>query len=131
MASIRSTKKEPVALEVSKEVLMKDVVPKRIESVHFGLAAPELTERMSVMEVRAPGLYEMPQREPKWDGVLDSRLGTSERKGYCSTCNNSFTKCAGHFGYIRLALPVFHIGYFKDILHVLQVRCDTCACHLV
>ena len=77
---------------------------------------------MAVMEVRAAGLYEMPQREPKQDGVLDSRLGTSERKGTCLTCNNSFTKCAGHYGYIRLELPVFHIGYFKDILHVLQVR---------
>lgn len=127
MSAAMSAKKKkasppPPALPMSKEVLCADDVPKRIESVRFGLAAPELMERMAVMEVREPGLYEMPQREPKRDGVLDSRLGTSERKGVCLTCNNSFTKCAGHYGYIRLELPVFHIGYFKDILHVLQVR---------
>ena len=31
--------------------------------------------------------------------------------------------CAGHFGYIKLALPAYHIGFFKHILNVLQVIC--------
>ena len=32
-------------------------------------------------------------------------------------------KCNGHFGYVRLALPALHIGYFKKIIMVLQDIC--------
>lgn len=31
--------------------------------------------------------------------------------------------CAGHYGYIKLVLPVFHIGYFKAIVSILQEIC--------
>lgn len=31
-----------------------------------------------------------------------------------------------HAGYIKLQLPVFHIGYFKNTLQILQVRAATC-----
>jgi DNA-directed RNA polymerase beta' subunit len=30
-------------------------------------------------------------------------------------------------GYIRLELPVFHVGYFKNIVAILQCVCKTCA----
>lgn len=30
--------------------------------------------------------------------------------------------CAGHYGHIKLELPVFHIGYFKHTLTMLQVH---------
>ena len=33
----------------------------------------------------------------------------------------------GHFGYVRLVLPVLHIGYFKFIIHILQVICKDCS----
>jgi DNA-directed RNA polymerase III subunit RPC1 len=36
----------------------------------------------------------------------------------CDTCNLKLADCAGHFGYITLELPVFHIGYFKNTLNV-------------
>ena len=32
-----------------------------------------------------------------------------------------------HAGYIRLELPVFHVGYFKNIIAILQCVCKTCA----
>ena len=31
--------------------------------------------------------------------------------------------CSGHFGYIRLNLPLFHIGYFKKVINILQCIC--------
>lgn len=31
--------------------------------------------------------------------------------------------CSGHFGYIRLNLPVYHIGYFKKVVNILQSIC--------
>jgi len=45
----------------------------------------------------------------------------------CETCNLKLADCAGHFGYIRLELPVFHIGYFKNTLQVLQCICKSCS----
>jgi DNA-directed RNA polymerase III subunit RPC1 len=35
--------------------------------------------------------------------------------------------CAGHFGYIQLELPVFHAGYFRHTLTILQCICKSCS----
>ena len=35
--------------------------------------------------------------------------------------------CVGHFGYVRLALPAFHIGYLRFIQSILQNICKNCA----
>ena len=69
----------------------------------------------------------MPERTPTAGGVLDPRLGVSDKKGICSTCGGKLTDCMGHFGYIRLVLPVFHIGYFKNIISILQCICKECS----
>lgn len=35
--------------------------------------------------------------------------------------------CPGHFGFITLELPVFHTGYFKHAINVLQSICKECS----
>ena len=35
--------------------------------------------------------------------------------------------CPGHFGFVKLALPVFHIGFFKHTLSILQAVCKECS----
>lgn len=35
--------------------------------------------------------------------------------------------CPGHFGYITLDLPVYHVGYFKHVLNILQSICKECS----
>ena len=60
-------------------------------------------------------------------GLLDLRLGISEKSKICGTCSQKLIECPGHCGYIKLALPIFHIGYFKHILTVLQIICKKCA----
>ena len=35
--------------------------------------------------------------------------------------------CPGHYAHIQLQLPVFHIGYFKAIIQLLQNICKTCS----
>ena len=69
----------------------------------------------------------MPQRTPAINGVLDTRLGVSDKVSTCATCKLKLADCAGHFGYIRLALPCFHIGYIKHTLNILQCICKTCS----
>ena len=40
------------------------------------------------------------------NGVLDRRLGISDKHNSCETCGMRMQDCPGHFGYIRLELPV-------------------------
>jgi DNA-directed RNA polymerase III subunit RPC1 len=66
-------------------------------------------------------------RKPAVNGCIDPRLGISNAKDLCGTCNRRLADCSGHFGYIPLTLPVFHIGYFRATLNVLQCICKTCS----
>ena len=49
------------------------------------------------------------------------------QRSKCQTCGQALKECAGHFGYVKLALPVFHIGYFKATLELLHNICKTCS----
>jgi len=49
------------------------------------------------------------------------------RNAICGTCSKGFNECVGHFGYIDLELPLFHVGYFKAIITILQTFCKTCS----
>lgn len=48
--------------------------------------------------------------------------GTSEKDRPCETCGKSLADCLGHYGYIDLELPCFHVGYFKAVIGILQVN---------
>ncbi|XP_064097530.1 DNA-directed RNA polymerase III subunit RPC1-like [Macrobrachium nipponense] len=54
-------------------------------------------------------------------------LGTSQKDVTCETCAKNLSECIGHYGYLDLAKPVYHVGYFKNTIHILQNICKTCA----
>lgn len=64
---------------------------------------------------------------PMMNGPIDPRLGTNEKAANCATCNLGPIECPGHFGFIKLAMPVFHVGFFKHTVSVLQVVCKSCS----
>lgn len=70
-----------------------------------------------------PGAPEALVKKPAKGGVLDTRLGTSDKSGTCGTCNAKMADCVGHYSYIKLVLPVFHIGYFRAVIQMLQDIC--------
>jgi|SRR5271154_6440349 len=59
-------------------------------------------------------------------GPLDKRMGVSGKNETCETCGESLQACNGHFGHVRLVLPVFHVGYFKKVISILQSICKAC-----
>jgi DNA-directed RNA polymerase III subunit RPC1 len=71
------------------------------------------------LECHQRDLYDLnlPNRPPAQFGVLDRNLGTSSKAETCATCAENMQDCVGHFGVIRLCLPVFHIGIFHCIHH--------------
>ena len=56
-----------------------------------------------------------------------SLLGTSQKDLKCETCGQGLAECVGHFGYIDLAVPLFHVGYFRYIMMALQTVCKKCS----
>lgn len=65
--------------------------------------------------------------EPTPYGVVDTRLGVTENKVYCKTCGETALKCPGHFGHIKLAEPVFHmgfLGFLKNVLNCICIKCN-------
>ena len=113
---------------VTRKLLVKeDLAPKKISHLEFGLLSPSEMQRLAEFQVCSRELFTMPSRTPAVGGCLDPRLGVSDKLSTCTTCKRKLVDCAGHFGYIRLALPVFHIGYLRHTLHILQCICKSCS----
>ncbi len=91
-------------------------------------------------------MLEALQQPPSQHAPLVGVQGVSSKTAQCETCGQKLADCAGHFGgetapprmhlafpelyivvpgahagYIKLELPVFHIGYFRNTVQLLQV----------
>jgi DNA-directed RNA polymerase III subunit RPC1 len=93
----------------------------------FGVQSPAEIVACGALHVHDRTLYRMPDRAPAPGGPLDRRLGVSSKVAACGTCGLKLADCAGHFGYIKLELPVFHIGYFRTTIQILQCICKRCS----
>ncbi|KAK4159323.1 DNA-directed RNA polymerase III subunit RPC1 [Cladorrhinum sp. PSN259] len=121
---------EPETKVARPKELVVDQLPKRFKALQFGIPSHQNIVDQGVIEVSDPLLYDVENgRRPFPHGPLDPRLGTSktDRESKCSTCNQGLNECPGHFGHVRLPLPVFHIGYLKYIQATLQNICKDCA----
>ena len=73
--------------------------------------------------ITLPDSYE--NSEPKRNGLVDPRLGISERHLDCATCGLDSINCPGHHGHMKLEEPVFNIiflPYVKKILSCIDLR---------
>ncbi|KAJ3649772.1 hypothetical protein Zmor_021495 [Zophobas morio] len=111
-----------------KEQFRETDVARKISHISFGVESAESMQQQSHIHVVAKNLYNQDiQRTPIAYGVLDKRLGTNSKESPCQTCGKNINLCVGHFGYIDLELPVFHVGYFRSIISILQTICKNCA----
>lgn len=109
-----------------KEVVV-DETPKRIQGLVFSALSAREIVAQSEVEVKTRDLYDLEKgRTVKEFGALDTKMGISSNSNECSTCHGNLASCHGHFGHVRLALPVFHVGYFKAIIQILQCICKNC-----
>ncbi len=76
-------------------------------------------------------LYDATKREPTEYGCLDRRLGVSDKKTKCTSCGKELTDCIGHFGHVSLELPVYHIGYFKEVIFIIIIIIYSNNCNIV
>jgi len=99
---------------------------KTVKKVQFGVLGPEEVRAMSVAEIFSAIIYDE-TGGPKEGGLLDRRLGVTNRGEICKTCNGSRDECPGHFGHIELVRPMFHIGFVKVVQKVLRCVCYHCS----
>lgn len=98
-----------------------------INSVQFSCLSPDKIRQISLCEVTTDELYE--NGKPKYGGLRDPRFGVSSRHGICTACNQTWTKCSGHFGHYQLPIPLYHIGWISEVLFWLRRTCTQC--HIV
>lgn len=97
-----------------------------INNVSFGVLSDEQIQRMSVLEVTEPALYDNNQN-PKLNGVVDPRMGVTERGRRCKTCEQDYIMCPGHMGHISLAVPLFNFQFDKVIINICKCICVKCS----
>ena len=99
---------------------------KKVESIQFGLLSPTEIEQMAVCKITNTRSFE-DNGNPTEGGINDLRMGTTDKKLRCATCKCNFNDCPGHFGYISLAKPVFHVGFINECLRLLKCVCYNCS----
>ncbi|KAI5480363.1 DNA-directed RNA polymerase III subunit RPC1 [Pseudohyphozyma bogoriensis] len=109
------------------KTLVSDAAPKRIKHIQFSVLSSQEIVSIAEFEANQRDLYKHEDHSPFPHGVLDRRLGTSDKTSRCETCGLTLADCVGHYAYIKLVLPVFHIGYFRHCLGILQCICKTCS----
>ncbi|XP_045925730.1 DNA-directed RNA polymerase III subunit RPC1 [Micropterus dolomieu] len=111
-----------------KEQFRETDVAKKISHICFGMKSAEQMRQQAHIQVVSKNLYSQDTKHtPLSYGVLDHRMGTSEKDRPCLTCGKNLADCLGHYGYLDLELPCFHVGYFKAIIGILQMICKTCS----
>lgn len=105
-----------------------------VDRIEFSVLGNNEFKRMTVVDKETVGidvadLYD--NMEPKRGGLIDPRMGSTDRYISCSTCGLNSDDCVGHFGHIDLAEPTFHMGYIQFVKKILGCICLKCSKLLV
>ena len=102
----------------------------KICKVQFSLLSPEEIKNQSACKIIDHTLY-TPSQEgisiPSPGGLYNLKMGAIDSNVICETCEQRSSLCPGHFGYIELAAPVFHMHFMTRILKLLKCICFRCS----
>ena len=99
----------------------------QIKEVQFGVFSSAEIAKLSTIECVNSKLFDDDPEHPIPYSPYDPCLGINKKDMKCPTCNKTIDNCPGHFGYIRLNFPIFHIGFFKKIIEILNCICKNCS----
>jgi DNA-directed RNA polymerase beta' subunit len=94
-----------------------------IKNIQFGFLTNSEIEKISVCEINNSKLTGK-------NSVYDERLGTSKNHEKCITCGKKILECTGHFGHIKLQVPIVHPMFRDYVLNCLECFCEKCS-HLL
>eukprot|EP00629_Pelagomonadales_sp_RCC1024_P001523 CAMPEP_0119288390 /NCGR_PEP_ID=MMETSP1329-20130426/37188_1 /TAXON_ID=114041 /ORGANISM="Genus nov. species nov., Strain RCC1024" /LENGTH=115 /DNA_ID=CAMNT_0007289171 /DNA_START=14 /DNA_END=357 /DNA_ORIENTATION=- len=96
-----------------------------VTDVKFGFYTPEEMRRDSVLALTEPRTFDE-HNEPRPGGLMDPRLGPTERGAICPTCGETERHCDGHLGRIELPVPVYQPLLFGQLHKLLSMQCLAC-----
>lgn len=99
---------------------------KAINGIEFSRSSFLKDMSNSKIQVTNRFLYSSNSQENSQGGFLDLKMGAN-KKNNCNSCGKNQSKCPGHFGYIRLFLPVLNMGYIKAVQLILSMVCKICS----
>ena len=99
--------------------------PVRPKRVRFAILSDEEIKRVSVSKITETTLYY--RGLPNAGGMNDALMGTCDRRLLCGTCMLDIKMCQGHIGHIVLPYPMYHIGFYENVLKALRSVCFFCS----
>ncbi|KAL8233022.1 hypothetical protein R6Q57_002800 [Mikania cordata] len=119
---------QETAISFTKQPYVEDAGPRRIKSIKFSLLSDADVLKMGEVQVSRSQYYGgEDSKGPVANGLLDPHMGPPNKFGTCETCHGKFENCPGHFGYMKLALPVYNVGYLSHIVDILKCICKFCS----
>ena len=98
----------------------------KVKKVQFKILNPEDVIKESCVKINISNIYDN-NNEPKYGGLSDYRMGVTEMKYKCNTCEQTYINCPGHFGHIELPKPILVLEYLPFIIKVLNNVCIRCS----
>ncbi|GMR34290.1 hypothetical protein PMAYCL1PPCAC_04485, partial [Pristionchus mayeri] len=86
---------------------------------------PHEMEKLSVLEITQTKTFDQ-IGHPIRGGLYDPMLGASDSFDRCTTCDQFDYMCPGHFGHIRLDVPVFNPLLFQLTHNLMKGSCVHC-----
>ncbi|KAI6183781.1 DNA-directed RNA polymerase subunit [Aphelenchoides bicaudatus] len=114
---------------MTKELFCESDLARTVSAVRFTTGNQREIRQIAHLQVFNNVLYDNATGRylPALFGPLDNRLGTTQKSVNCVTCKQNMIDCVGHFGYINLEYPVFHVGFFRLVIQMLQCICKRCS----
>ncbi len=97
-----------------------------IKEIDFSLISPAMLKKIAATEITKADIYDN-DGFPIDGGAMDPKLGIVDPGMRCRTCGLNVGQCVGHFGYIDLVRPIYHVLYVKLIYKILKNICSACS----
>jgi DNA-directed RNA polymerase beta' subunit len=106
---------------------MNTEIASDIKEVCFGILSTDEILKISVVEVTSPKI----SATEKENTVYDIRMGPTIPYEVCPTCKLKALNCPGHWGHIKLNVPIVHPLHYRRVTQFLNCICIQCSRLLV
>lgn len=100
---------------------------RKLKGIQFGFYTQEQILSLSVVEIKNMLAFDE-LKNPIANGLYDPKMGVGpyDRFGKCPTCHKNERTCQGHFGHIRLILPIYNLFLMRALEKLLRIKCFSC-----
>jgi DNA-directed RNA polymerase II subunit RPB1 len=97
--------------------------PSKIIGIQFSMLSPEEIRKNSVVEITSKETT----GKLSVGGLFDTKMGVLERGMFCPTDGLTCIDTPGYFGHMEMAMPIFFIQHFKEVVKVCKITCYRCS----